>query len=159
MKQLTPKQMLYGMDVMSKDKEWRKELRKGYREVGKVGAKHARSGMRSMSERQIVVAAKKVRGVSHARGAFVRLNGRVPTSTKPMGVLAGVMGTKGGTGWFAGHPTIRNNPPWIGNSWKVATRGQGPRGFNSGLADGVPEIIETFEVVSVTLIDRAFRVR
>ncbi len=161
MKHLTPKQMQAALQLLASDKQWRKELRRAYREVAKVGAGAARDEMRSSGSRQLARAARGVRGGSNATSGYVRTYGWVKTSTTPMKALAPTWGTKGPTGWLAKieGTTARNNPPWVGNKWKAGVEGEGPYGLNSGIAKSSGKIVGEFERVAGDLIDRAFRSR
>jgi hypothetical protein len=69
------------------------------------------------------------------------------------------VGTKGRTGWFAAprYRTGRNNPPWIGNNWTVATKGQGPRGINDALADHIDDLRGEVAVEVDRMAAKAFR--
>lgn len=160
MRTLTPEQMVKALGMLAADAEWKRELRTTYREVAKVGAGLGRAGMRSSGKRQLIAAARGVRGASNSTAGYVRVSGRVPTSTTPMSALAPVFGTKGPTGWLANArhagTTARNNPSWIGASWRVAVRGEGPRGINDALAAGTDQMVAEFEKGALKLIDRAF---
>ena len=67
-------------------------------------------------------------------------------------------GTKGRTGWFAAprYRTGRNNPPWIGDNWTVATKGQGPRGINDALADHIDDLRDEVAVEVDRIAAKAF---
>jgi hypothetical protein len=156
---LTPSQMAAALGVLAKDKEWRKELRKANRQAPLIAVRHARSRMRSGSDRQLAAAAAAVKAGSNATAGYVRVSGRVKTSTKPMSALAPVWGTKKRTGWFADErydgSSKRNNPKWVGNDWKVGGP-DGPRGVNPAIADAEGEIMDAFVEAASSLIDRAF---
>ena len=159
MKQLTPKQMIAALQLLATNKEWRKELRKAYRSVSKIGASYGRASMRSSGSRQLARAARGVKAGSNASQGYVRTYGWVKTSTTPLKALAPTWGTKGPTGWLAKieGTTSRNNPPWVTKRWEAAVAGQGPYGLNDGLAEGKDKIVGEFERVADELITRAFR--
>ena len=136
MKQLTPKQMLAALQLLATNKEWRKELRKAYRSVSKIGASYGRASMRSSGSRQLARAARGVKAGSNASQGYVRTYGWVKTSTTPLKALA---------------------PTWVTKRWEAAVAGQGPYGLNDGLAEGKDKIVGEFERVADELITRAFR--
>lgn len=147
---LTPEQLASTMAKLGTTKELRKELRKAWRPVGAIAIKHVRPKMRGGSDKQLAAVAGKVRAGTSTAGA--RLT--VPTG-RP---AAAVWGTKGPTGWLARQKgtELRNNPVWIGNSWTVATTGEGPRGVNDGLAEATDEIIAKVAEVHMEAISKAF---
>lgn len=75
MKQLTPKQMIAALQLLATNKEWRKELRKAYRSVSKIGASYGRASMRSSGSRQLARAARGVKAGSNASQGYVRTYG------------------------------------------------------------------------------------
>lgn len=178
MRTLTPHEMHRALQILSLDREWRKEIRKTYGFAARVAANAGRKEMRGSGDRQLVAAARGVKAGSSNRAGYVRVVGRVPTSSgKDMSVLAPVWGTKRPTGWYAGWTRDRrgqkvfsgrkqrgyaaaarrnpNNPPWVGNSWTVGERGQGPRGINDGIHAEMDAIVSTHTDAVMKLVDRA----
>lgn len=146
--------MVKAMRLLADDKEWRKELRKTYRTVAKVGARAARAEMRA-GDRQLAAVAGRIRATANTGAARLSV---------PLGrTAAAVYGTNRPTGWLGNKrhegTTARNNPAHIGNAWTVATRGEGPRGINDGLADARDEITDAFEDAAGDLIARAVTTR
>lgn len=176
---MSPAQFAKALQMLSTDEHWRGELRKAYRPISNTAAALSREEMRKGGSRQLARAARGVRGNASASAARVRVGGMVPTSTTPMPAFAPVYGTKGPTGWLAGHYTppghgktpgrspivparreafarFRNNPPWVGNNWPVGVRGQGPRGVNDALADGQERFLGEIEAAAMATLKRAF---
>ncbi len=162
---LTPQELTRALQLLARDDSWKKELRKLYAKLGRKGAAWARAELKGQPA-QIARAAAAVRGGSSSTQA------RVGASSKAVpNALAAIWGTKGGTGWAGGWydkqyvPSraaayaaagTRNNPPWVGNDWTVATRGQGPRGINSALADHQDELVDMFADAALDVVTRAF---
>lgn len=138
--------------ILASDKAGRKEIRKTYRTVGKLGVGLARAEMRR-GDRQLAAVAGRLRGTGSTTGARISVPRGRPA--------AAVYGTEKRTGWLgnARHrtTTARNNPPWVGSTWRVATKGEGPRGVNDALADGQDKIVKEFEKAATETINRAFR--
>lgn len=153
----TPEEVVAALRKLSNANRYLKQLRKAYRKVGTRAAEIARADLRSRSP-QIARAARAVRGTSSATSASMSVGGRAVG-----GALAAVYGRKGPSGWAAGwrskpeanavpartrdgrtgyvNPNraagfrdVRNNPPWVTNTWKVGVRNTGPRGLNNAVA-------------------------
>lgn len=73
------------------------------------------------------------------------------------GATATFWGQKGKFGWYA-NPRYRESPPqgpaWVGNSWTVATRGQGPHVINETLAERIDDIGDRFLTDQFALLER-----
>lgn len=166
---MSPAQFARELRQLENGQRFTADLRKSYRRIGTKAAGWARDEMRSSGDRQLARSAGAVRGSASAASARISVGGAsVP------GALAAVWGTKGPTGWYAGwykgqiDPERRvgfmrgvispNNPRWIGNTWTVATRGQGPRGINDALADHQPEIQAEVVTEMDRMMARAFPV-
>lgn len=153
---LSAEEVARGFELLANPNEWRKEARRTYRRVGTQAARWAREEMRSSGDRQLAGAARGVRGNATPTEASVG----VQRSSKVPYALAATWGTKGHTGWYAarrydGGPP--NNPPWIGNTWPIAVRGQGPRGLNDALATHLDDLGALFALEVSGLAARAFR--
>lgn len=163
---LTPAQMAQGFDRLSHSKLWRAELTKANRPVARRAAADARAEMRS-GDAQLVAAAAAVRPRVDPQGAAVAVSssGKVPFA------LAAVWGRKGPSGWNR-HVydregqvvrrrrltpgAFRQHPQWVGAAWKPATRGEGPRGLNDGLAKGLDGYVEEHARAVMSVFERAF---
>lgn len=158
MRYLTPPEMVRALSLLAGDKEWRKELRATYRPAANLAAGFFRTTLRASGNRQLVAAARGVRGSSNTTSGSVRASGRVRTSSgKPMPATAPIWGTKGPTGWLAKikDTAARNNLPWVGSNWTVGTKGEGPRG-NDGIAAGEQQILTLFEQSAMRTLARHF---
>lgn len=165
---LSPTDLAAALRRLEDARAWTRELRRGYRKVGTKAAGWARAEMRGHELAQVRRAARAVRGSSTSTSARISVGGRsVP------GALAAVWGTKGPTGWYAGWRNGQmderrrfgyrgaararpNQPAWVGNSWQMATRGQGPRGLNDALADNQGELLDMFAAEAESVMGRAF---
>jgi len=68
------------------------------------------------------------------------------TARSPAATVA-FFGAKRRTGWYADgrfDDRSRQHPEWIGDNWKVATRGQGPHVINDMLVARLDEIKRLF---------------
>lgn len=68
---------------------------------------------------------------------------------------AAFWGAKQRTGWNAGNSTP-NQLPWVGNSWTVGHRGQGPYAINAAIADHMDDILREYRERIGDLAARAF---
>lgn len=124
---------------------WARALGKIHRGVAKEVASTARSYAQSMGGPQKHFASA-IKGYGTVREARVGLSD--PNS------YAAFWGAKQDhTGWNAGNRGRPNQPEWIGNSWDVATKGQGPYALNDAVADRLPWIEQTM----ATEVDRLLR--
>lgn len=165
---LTPEQLASALGRLGESKRWRDELRKANRPVARRAAADVRSEMRSSGDRQLAAAARAVRPRVDPTSAAVAVtaNATVPFA------LAATWGRKGRrTGWNAwvydgrGNPVrvrrvraasgLRQHPPWVGNTWTVATRGEGPRGVNDALADHIDDYRDEHAQAALSVIVRA----
>lgn len=146
--------MVRALGMLGSDREWRAELRRGvYSPVARLAGNLSRTAMRSSGVAQLAAAASGVRSAATASAA--RLNVQRGRSA------AAVYGTAGPTGWLANAQhagtTARNNPRWVGSSWRVGVHGEGPRGVNDAIADGETQIVDQFQRGALALIDRALK--
>lgn len=165
---LTPEQLTETLGRLAQEKVWRDEMRRTYRPLGIRAARDVRAEMRSGSDRRLAAAARAVSGRSYPDGAAVAVTAgaRVPHA------LATVWGRKGRrTGWnlfdYSGPGQVNRvrrvraasalsqHPLWVGQAWRVATRGEGPRGLNDALADHQGDYVDEFAAMSMGLIIRA----
>lgn len=117
-------------------KAFSRELGRGLRMVAKKAAGHAQAEARSLGGAQRHFAGA-IRGRGGATGA--RLVIADDTAN------AAFWGAKQKwTGWNARNSGKgpANQPDWIGNTWQVAERGQGPIALNDSLATHMPEYVE-----------------
>ena len=131
-----------------------KELRAVHKQVADTTAGRARSiaeGLGGVHAR----AAKAIKG--YATQTEARL-GSHPSASVPEANVA-VWGAKRRTGWYAarryagGRP---QHPPWVGNSWTVAERGQGPYALNQAVSEEADHIVELYAEAFDRLTAKAF---
>ena len=165
---LSPAEFAHALSKLDDPKDWRKKLRKVYRQVGNASVKWARAEMRG-SDRQLAAAARFLRA-----NASTTTTSLVTSNRQHGPMLVAVWGTKKKLGWYGGWTRIDgesvwdedkakgfedgppNAPGWVGDSWTVATEGQGPRGINDALARHQDEMLDIFATASMDLIMRAF---
>lgn len=78
---------------------------------------------------------RKERGAIKARKQANKVAvGVSATKTHPAALVA-FWGAKKRTGWNAGHGGKPQHPKWVGNTWGVGVKGQGPYALNDAIAD------------------------
>lgn len=134
--------------------EFPKEMRRTQKDIADDVAERAR-GLASGYGRLQAHAAPAIRSYATQVQASV---GFTTGGSYPMASVA-FWGAMRHTGWYAkaryAHST-RQHPPWVGNSWDVGVRGQGPRAINPAIADMLPEIDERYLKMIDELAKRAF---
>lgn len=123
-------------DVAGKDGA--KRLKEAYVDVSQMATSDAKTAAGSGTDLQqkMATALRPVRSVKNAGVAINRTGANA---------AAGVAfyGSKSRIGWFAAPKfaayTAQDQelPPWIGNTWTSATRGEGPHRINDALARNV----------------------
>lgn len=63
---------------------------------------------------------------------------------------------RGAAGAFYGASRWRQFPPWVGNTWRVGARGEGPYAVNPAIADALPGIEQEYLDAAERAFDRAF---
>jgi hypothetical protein len=120
-------------------------------------AREAESNLAAMGGQQ-AAAAKRVQGVASSVDIKVKVSN---TSSVPF-ALAAVWGAKRRTGWYAQakyaqrggvagrvirralgrHNNGQQFKPWVGSSWQVGERGEGPYGLNDAIASKIDEAVD-----------------
>lgn len=122
--------------------QWPQELRRVNAQIARRGAALAQREARSLGGIQ-ARAAGAIVGKANMREARIGVNA---TRSNPMANVA-FWGAKRHTGWYA-NPRYSGgapqHPPWVGNTWDVAVRGQGPYAINAALARYLPELVDQF---------------
>jgi hypothetical protein len=135
--------------------EWPKQLRKAHKELADWEAGRAQSRARSMGG-VFARAATAIKGSGTQRQASISVR---PTAKNPM-AHAAFWGAKRQSGWYnaARYRGSRGqqHPTWVGNTWDVARRGQGPYAINEQLAADVDEIEARYTELIDDLFRRAF---
>jgi hypothetical protein len=116
-------------------KAWDKTLSRTNKRYGQVIVSEAQSRLHGASASKNIKASAGLTGIS----IIVSNTSAVPWT------LADIWGAKKRTGWYAaeryegGAP---QHPPWVGNSWTVGSRGEGPYGVNAAIADKLDEVMD-----------------
>ena len=135
--------------------EWPKELTKVHKAIAaKATALAQAKAMGLGGEQRKAAAAIKPAATMRTMGIAVR-----PTTRAPMAFPA-FWGTKKRSGWYARaryrSSTARQHPAWVGNTWEVAQRGQGPYAINDALAASLPSLLDDYSTMLRDLTHRAF---
>jgi hypothetical protein len=134
------------------NKDSAKALTKTNRDLARSERDVIRSAARSGTRQQ-----QKMAGGIGARASRTSASISVRNTKGAPGATSTFWGQKGKYGWYA-NPRYRDSPPqgptWVGNSWTVATKGQGPHVINDTLADRIDEIGEKFLADQFALLQR-----
>lgn len=132
--------------------EFRKQLRE--LEDGKVFGRALAKGQREVAKKAAGWAQSEARGMGGAQAKFAkRIAGRATQAGARIEISkqeanAAFWGAKKRTGWF-GHGRYRGldsqHDEWVGASWDVAARGEGPYAINRALADNLDEILDLYD--------------
>jgi hypothetical protein len=136
------------------DSAYSTELRGVHREIAKRAQRAARAEARRMGGVQ-AKAANAIAASATEREARIQIR---PSSRTRMANVA-FWGAKGRTGWAARERYARSrrqHPPWVGNTWDVAKRGEGPYAINDALAAELPNLLEDYALMIGRLMRRAF---
>lgn len=120
-------------------KRWNKALGKQNKTSSEVVAREGRSIALAMGGMQ-AKAASRIQGSATAKGLQIRVSRTAAHGE----ALAAFWGSKRRTGWYAlidspdGAAQFR---PWVGNTWKVGVRGEGPYAVNEAIATKRDEVV------------------
>lgn len=120
--------------ISTDDAKWNRELGKANRVIARRARDDARATARSMGgpqkhfERAIL---------GRATATEVRLQ---ISDGNAYSAFWGAKQDK--TGWNAGNSGRPNQPQWVGNSWDVGVRGQGPYALNESIADNLDSYLD-----------------
>jgi hypothetical protein len=132
--------------------EWPKEMARGHRDLARLGARWAQSEARAMGGVQSRAAAA-IKGKGSQVEALIYIS---PSGRTAMANVA-FWGAKRQTGWYGAFRYRDSATPqhdtWVGNTWDVAVRGQGPYAINWALAKRLPEI----DRIYAEMVERVFR--
>lgn len=166
----------FGKDLADAQRRLGAERKKNHRSVAEFVARGAQSKASGWPERQVAHFAGAIRPRATTRSARVAVNAG---SKRNAGALAAIWGMKvEHTGWMAGwvgpgkgksgpsyiNPrkaagyanSPRNTLPWVGQSWEVGQKGQGPRAINDAIADGQERIDDLYLRGNESAWSRAF---
>jgi hypothetical protein len=152
------KELRRELKKLENPREWSKELAKVQRTVAQDVAAKAQikaSGMGGVQKHF----AKAIRGRGTVLGARIAVGGR-KSRNGGAEANAAFWGAKKRTGFYARYrfkdSTAQQHPTWIGNSWDVAVKGQGPYAINDAIAEELPETIDKYADAVLALTRRAF---
>jgi hypothetical protein len=140
--------------LQSMEGEWPRALTRVHREIAKRAERAARAEASRMGGVQ-AKAAGAIKGTGTGREARIQVK---PGARTRMANVA-FWGAKRRTGWAARERYARarrQHPSWVGNTWGVAERGEGPYAINDALADELPEILREYELMLERLVQQAF---
>lgn len=116
-----------------------RDLSRAYREVGRLATDRSKSAAAGARPQQRKAAAALLgRGTSTEASVGVRNTGRVPF----------------GIGAFMGARRWRQFPPWVGNTWDIAS-GSGPYVIADAVSDAMPDILDEFAEAIGDALDAA----
>ncbi len=137
---------------------WAKELRRVSKDVADQGALYSRreasalGGVHRHSQ-------DAIRGYATANDAKVGVSAgkRFPEAN------VAFWGAKQRTGWYGGgqyrQSRGQQHPPWVGNNWVPARRGQGPYAINEALAKNLDRLLAMYLDMVEDMTREAFRNR
>lgn len=130
-----------------------KVLTEAYREGSELVASRARSNARGGTPLQRR-SASAIKAKPSVRGAGVR----VTASSGVPAALAAFFGRDRPSGWYLKQVTVGSSkddlvtaarkqgfPAWVGQSWTVGRRGEGPHAVNDAVADSIDEVVDLVE--------------
>jgi hypothetical protein len=138
-------------DLKALGPQWGRELSKVHREIAKDVQGKAQSTARGMGRQQSREAgAIKASGTQSAAALSVVQSSRYPFAN------VAFWGKIKRTGWYAGGHGRAQSLPWVGNTWQVGVKGEGPYALNEAVADRLPQIMHNYEQMLDALMHRAF---
>lgn len=127
-------------------------LKEIHKEVAAAAASAAQSEARMMGGLQ-GKAASRIKGRGTDRAARVVVS---KTKTTPYAYTA-FWGQKKRSGWYAwgryANAAASQHPEWVGNTWDVAVKGQGPYAINDALAENLDAILDIYKEKLQQLLD------
>lgn len=134
------------LKTLENPRQWTTELGRLNRTIAKEAAAESRSAAQAMGGPQRHFAAA-IKGYGSAAAARVRIADE--------NAYAAFWGAKQRTGWNAGNQTP-NQPEWVGASWDVAVRGQGPYAINDTIAENADRYADMYGDGLMDIARRAF---
>ncbi len=129
-----------------------KELTRVHQQIARRADALSEAKARSMGGVQRK-AASTIKGRGDQRSAKITISGM-----RGLGNVA-FWGAKKHTGWYAA-PQYRGSPAqhprWVGSSWDVAVRGEGPYAINDALAENLDDILDQYWNMLGILTAKAF---
>lgn len=133
-----------GADLLARSlakasKDQQKAVAASNRKVARYARDQGRDRARSGTKQQ-----RKMAGGIGSRASKNDARLTIKNTKGAPGAQGAFYGAKGRSGWYANpryaESTGRQFPQWVGNSWPIATKGQGPQPINDMLADELPKI-------------------
>lgn len=134
------------LKTLENPRQWTTELGRLNRTIARQAADDAQAEARAMGGPQRHFA-DAIKGYGSAAAARIRIADERAN--------AAFWGAKQRTGWNAGNRTA-NQPDWVGASWDVAVRGQGPIAINDAIADKADEYAAAYADGFIEISGRAF---
>jgi hypothetical protein len=133
---------VYGEDIAELNQEIADLLaEKSRREASGMGGVYAK-------------AAPAIVGAGTVRAARIRVKATKQYRFAP----AAFWGTKRRSGWYAARRFEgsggEQHPYWVGNTWDVGVKGQGPYAINNAIADNIDDVLELWEKRLQEIINR-----
>ena len=125
-------------------RSWTRELATVHREVARDVAGWARSEAASLG------------GPARHFADAVRGYGSAPAARVGLSSAGKGQRNYGARGAFWGSKQFARFEPWVGNTYEVGVRGEGPYALNDAIADHLDDVIETYSEGIDRLMRRAF---
>ncbi len=138
------------------DPAFTRELSKTHREIAKRAGVASRAKAQGLGPQQ-----RREAGAIGWSGTMTGAVVRVAQSARYPFANPAFWGRMRRTGWYASkwatsHSGRAQGLPWVGSSWDVGVRGQGPYAINDAIADELPSIMKDYSAALDDLFRRAF---
>jgi hypothetical protein len=139
--------------LRSMGEQYPKKLRQINKDIADIGADYSQAEAFKMGG----IWAKAAKGI---KGKASQKDARIGVTTGKSTPFAGAAfwGMKRRTGWYGGLHSPNGapqHPPWVGNTWAVAVKGQGPYAINTALADHLDDILKVYSDAIEALMNEA----
>lgn len=142
-------------ELRKMDGNWDAALSLAHQKIASKGAAYSRAAARGMGGVQAKAASAIGEKHTPKRASIAVLPSRY------LDEMANVAywGAKQHSGWYRARRyanSTRQHPVWIGNSWEVAVRGQGPYAINDALASRRTELLDQYLIEISRIAHAAF---
>lgn len=141
--------------LRSMDGNWDAALSLAHQKIASKGAAYARAQARGMGG----VQAKSASAIGERHDARRATVAVLPSRYLDAMANVAFWGAKRHTGWYSRRrysDSTPQHPKWIGNSWEVAVRGQGPYAINDALATHRERLLDEYLVELDRISKEAF---
>lgn len=149
----------FAKELRAIDKAWVSELRRMYRDLAKITTERAQARAQAMGGIQ-ARSAKAIKPKGDNDAARIQIRPSKAKRSTQAGANIAFWGAKRRTGWYAAErykaSTGRQHPAWVGSSWEVGKKGEGPYALNDAVADSMPRIEAEFAKGITDITRRAF---